>query len=151
VWSTIRDLVARGVTLFLTTQYLEEADALADHIVLIDHGRATAAGTPNELKARIGDQRVDVIAVDATGLDKLIDSLSANFELAIARERRMVSIPAPNDLADLNLVTAAVSGLGSLVDEIALRRPTLDDAFLALTGQSPDTVRASSDVEEAQV
>ena len=151
VWSTIRDLVARGVTLFLTTQYLEEADALADHIVLIDHGRATAAGTPNELKARIGDQRVDVIAVDATGLDKLIDSLSANFELAIARERRMVSIPAPNDLADLNLVTAAVSGLGSLVDEIALRRPTLDVAFLALTGQSPDTVRASSDVEEAQV
>jgi daunorubicin resistance ABC transporter ATP-binding subunit len=149
VWSTIRDLVAEGVTLFLTTQYLEEADALADHIVLIDHGRATAAGTPNDLKARIGDQRVDVIAVDATGLDKLIDSLSANFELVIARERRMVSIPAPNDLADLNLVTAAVSGLGSLVDEIALRRPTLDDAFLALTGQSPESVRASSDVVEA--
>jgi daunorubicin resistance ABC transporter ATP-binding subunit len=149
VWSTIRDLVAEGVTLFLTTQYLEEADALADHIVLIDHGRATAAGTPNDLKARIGDQRVDVIAVDATGLDKLIDSLSANFELVIARERRMVSIPAPNDLADLNLVTAAVSGLGSLVDEIALRRPTLDDAFLALTGQSPESVRASSDVEKA--
>jgi daunorubicin resistance ABC transporter ATP-binding subunit len=151
VWSTIRDLVAEGVTLFLTTQYLEEADALADHIVLIDHGRATAAGTPNDLKARIGDQRVDVIAVDATGLDKLIDSLSANFELVVARERRMVSIPAPNDLSDLNLVAAAVSGLGSLVDEIALRRPTLDDAFLALTGQSPDSVRTSFDVEEAQV
>jgi ABC-type multidrug transport system ATPase subunit len=151
VWSTIRDLVAEGVTLFLTTQYLEEADALADHIVLIDHGRATAAGTPNDLKARIGDQRVDVIAVDAPGLDKLIDSLSANFELVVARERRMVSIPAPNDLSDLNLVTAAVSGLGSLVDEIALRRPTLDDAFLALTGQSPDSVCASFDVEEAQV
>lgn len=151
VWSTIRDLVAEGVTLFLTTQYLEEADALADHIVLIDHGRATAAGTPNDLKARIGDQRVDVIAVDATGLDKLIDSLSANFELVVARERRMVSIPAPNDLSDLNMVTAAVSGLGSLVDEIALRRPTLDDAFLALTGQSPDSVRTSFDVEEAQV
>ena len=64
VWNTIRELVETGVTLFLTTQYLEEADALADYIVLLDHGRTTAAGTANELKARIGDQRVDVIAAD---------------------------------------------------------------------------------------
>ena len=67
VWSTVRDLVDEGVTLLLTTQYLEEADALADNIVLIDHGRAVAAGTPSELKARIGDQRVDVVAVDGRG------------------------------------------------------------------------------------
>ena len=70
VWSTIRELVATGVTLFLTTQYLEEADALADYIVLIDHGRATASGTANDLKARIGDQRVDVIAADTAGLER---------------------------------------------------------------------------------
>jgi ABC-2 type transport system ATP-binding protein len=139
VWSTIRDLVNEGVTLFLTTQYLEEADALADHIVLIDHGRATAAGTPNELKARIGDQRVDVIAVDGVGLDVLIAALDSNFELTISRERRMVSIPAPHDLADLALVTAAVRDRGVAIDEIALRRPTLDDAFLALTGQPPSS------------
>jgi ABC-type multidrug transport system ATPase subunit len=139
VWSTIRELVSTGVTLFLTTQYLEEADALADHIVLMDHGRATAAGTPNELKARIGDQRVDVIAVDASSLDQLIETLSVNFELTIVRDRRMLSIPAPHDLKDLAAVTNAVTGVGSLVDEIALRRPTLDDAFLALTGKAPES------------
>jgi ABC-2 type transport system ATP-binding protein len=148
VWSTIRDLVTSGVTLFLTTQYLEEADALADHIVLIDHGRATAAGTPNDLKARIGDQRVDVVAVDAPGVDRLVAVLSSNFELTVARDRRMVSIPAPHDLADLAAVTNAVSTAGVLVDEIALRRPTLDDAFLALTGQSPESLSTNTQAHE---
>lgn len=143
VWSTIRDLVNEGVTLFLTTQYLEEADALADHIVLIDHGRATAAGTPNDLKARIGDQRVDLVAVDAVSLEKLIGVLADKFELAVASDRRTISIPAPNDLSDLAAVTAAVSEVGALVDEIALRRPTLDDAFLALTGQTTSVANAS--------
>jgi len=148
VWSTIRELVSEGVTLFLTTQYLEEADALADHIVLIDHGRATAAGTPNELKARIGDQRVDVIAVDEVGLNRLVDSLSSSFELTISREQRMVSIPAPHDLADLGAVTSAVSNAGIVIDEIALRRPTLDDAFLTFTGQPADSGLAEAHLEE---
>jgi len=147
VWTTIRELVGEGVTLFLTTQYLEEADALADHIVLLDHGRATAAGTPNELKARIGDQRVDVVAVDTQGLDRLIEVLSSSFELTISRERRMLSIPAPHDLVDLDAVTGAVRGVGVTIDEIALRRPTLDDAFLALTGQPPDGA-ISNDMKE---
>jgi daunorubicin resistance ABC transporter ATP-binding subunit len=118
VWSTIRELVGSGVTLFLTTQYLEEADALADHIVLIDHGRATAAGTSNDLKALIGDQRVDVTAADISDLDTL------------------VSVPAPHELSDLAAVTAALENSRVAIDEIALRRPTLDDAFLALTGQT---------------
>ena len=151
VWSTIRDLVSEGVTLFLTTQYLEEADALADHIVLIDHGRATAAGTPNDLKARIGDQRVDIVAVDTDGLDTLVSSLSSKFEVDVDRERRMVSIPAPNDLADLSAVTAAVSVVGVEVDEIALRRPTLDDAFLALTGKAPEADSTNIENEEVKV
>ena len=68
VWSTIRELVADGVTLLLTTQYLEEADALADRVVLIDHGREVRAGTPAELKAQVGQQRVDVIAADGGGV-----------------------------------------------------------------------------------
>jgi daunorubicin resistance ABC transporter ATP-binding subunit len=148
VWSTIRELVTSGVTMFLTTQYLEEADALADHIVLMDHGRATAAGTPNELKARIGDQRVDVTAVDGASLDKLVETLSPTFKLTVVRERRMLSIPAPNDLADLSTVTDAVRGAGALVDEIALRRPTLDDAFLALTGTSVNSNSSDSELQE---
>jgi ABC-2 type transport system ATP-binding protein len=137
VWATVRDLVDEGVTLLLTTQNLEEADALADNIVLIDHGRAVAAGTPSDLKARIGDQRVDVVAVDGRGLQGLVDALSAPFDLSVSRERRTVSVPAPREIDDLAAVAAAVRSSGIPVDEIALRRPTLDDAFLALTGQAP--------------
>jgi daunorubicin resistance ABC transporter ATP-binding subunit len=138
VWSTIRDLVAEGVTILLTTQYLEEADALADDIVLIDHGRAVAAGTPNDLKARIGDQRVDVVAVDGRTLDELVAVLGPRFEVTVSRQNRTLSIPAPNEIADLAAVADAVRSSGISVDEMALRRPTLDDAFLALTGQPTD-------------
>jgi ABC-2 type transport system ATP-binding protein len=137
VWTTVRDLVDEGVTVLLTTQNLEEADALADNIVLIDHGRAVAAGTPSDLKALIGDQRVDVVAVDGRGLQGMIDALSGPFDVSVSRERRTVSVPAPREIDDLAAVAAAVRSSGIPVDEIALRRPTLDDAFLALTGQTP--------------
>ncbi|HEY1617459.1 MAG TPA: ATP-binding cassette domain-containing protein [Streptosporangiaceae bacterium] len=149
VWSTVRDLVDEGVTLLLTTQYLEEADALADDIVLIDHGQAVAAGTPSDLKARIGDQRVDVIAVDSRGLDGLVDALSGRFDLTISRERRTVSVPAPDEIDDLAVVAAAVRSSGIPIDEIALRRPTLDDAFLALTGQPTNTDTQTDSLVEA--
>ena len=143
VWATIRELVAEGVTLVLTTQYLEEADTLADHIVLIDHGRTVAAGSSNELKARIGDLRVDVIAADEANFDRLLVALEPRFDLTISNDRRTVSIPAPNEAADLSAVTEAVRLAAVSVEELAMRRPTLDDAFLALTGQqlanpSPD-------------
>jgi daunorubicin resistance ABC transporter ATP-binding subunit len=135
VWATIRDLVSEGITLLLTTQYLDEADTLADHIVLIDHGRATASGTPAELKNQIGGQRVDVTTVDAAGYAQLRDALAPRFTLTNTPERRTLSVPAPGAAEDLATVTAIVQASGVAIDEIALRRPTLDDAFLALTGQ----------------
>jgi ABC-2 type transport system ATP-binding protein len=135
VWGAIRDLVADGVTLLLTTQYLEEADQLADSIVMIDHGRAVAAGTPSELKAQIGDLRVEVTTLDNDGLETLSGALSTKFETSIDKERKVISIPAPNEAADLAQVTNAVMEANVRVDEIALKRPTLDDAFLALTGK----------------
>jgi ABC-2 type transport system ATP-binding protein len=135
VWGAVRELVADGVTLLLTTQYLEEADELADSIVLIDHGKAVASGTPSELKAQIGDQRVDVTTADSAGLEMLAGVLSPRFDTTIDKERRTISIPAPNEAGDLAQVTAAVVETKVVVDEIALRRPTLDDAFMALTGQ----------------
>jgi ABC-2 type transport system ATP-binding protein len=138
VWATVRDLVAGGVTLLLTTQYLEEADALADHIVLIDHGRKIASGTAAELKRLVGAQRVDVVAVDAAGFAVLRDRLGERFAVTAAPERRTLSIPAPDEVADLAGVTAAVTAAGVAVDELALRRPSLDDAFLALTGRPAD-------------
>jgi daunorubicin resistance ABC transporter ATP-binding subunit len=136
VWATVRELVADGVTLLLTTQYLEEADELADEIVFIDHGRAVAAGKPAELRAQIGDQRVDVVASDQAGFERLVPVLERGFDLTLFRERRMISVPAPREAVDLACVTSVVVSAGVAVDEVALRRPTLDDAFLALTGTS---------------
>jgi daunorubicin resistance ABC transporter ATP-binding subunit len=147
VWQTMRDLVAEGVTLLLTTQYLEEADALADHIVLIDHGREVAAGTPTQLKARIGEQRVDVVAIDAAGVEGLRSSLAERFAVSITG--RTLSIPAPDESLDLERIAAVVRESGVPIDELALRRPTLDDAFLALTGQPPsESPEGASDEEE---
>jgi ABC-2 type transport system ATP-binding protein len=147
VWSTIRELVADGVTLLLTTQYLEEADALADRVVLIDHGRAVATGTPAQLKAQVGQQRVDVIVADAAAFDDLVWALGGAFELTPLPEQRTVSVAAPDEAGDLARVAAAVQSSGIGVDEIALRRPSLDDAFLALTGHI--STEPMPDAEEA--
>jgi len=136
VWSTIRTLVDDGVTLLLTTQYLEEADALADRVVLIDRGREVAAGTPAQLKAQVGEQRVDVIAADATAFERLGLLLGDRFDISESAEQRTVSVAAPDEAFDLAQVAAVVAEAGIHVDEIALRRPTLDDAFLALTGHA---------------
>ncbi len=139
VWATIRDLVAEGITLLLTTQYLDEADALANRIVLIDHGRATAEGTPLELKAQIGDLRVDVTTVDQEGFARLQELLGARYDVTANPQRRLLSVPAPEESEDLADVASIVRDSGIPVDEVALRRPTLDDAFLALTGQPLET------------
>ena len=136
VWTTIRELVGDGVTLLLTTQYLEEADALADRVVLIDRGTEVAAGTPAQLKAQVGEQRVDIIAADSAAFTELCDLLWERFEVTPAAEQRMISIPAPREAADLAHIAAVVDESGISVDEVALRRPTLDDAFLALTGHA---------------
>jgi daunorubicin resistance ABC transporter ATP-binding subunit len=136
VWSTVRELVADGVTLLLTTQYLDEADALADRVVLIDHGREIAAGTPAQLKARVGEQRIDVVAADSAALGELVQLLEGQFKTTVAHEQRTVSVPAPEEAADLARVAHAVRESRIAVDELALRRPTLDDAFLALTGHA---------------
>ena len=136
VWSTIRSLVDEGVTVLLTTQYLEEADALADRVVLIDRGREVAAGTPAQLKAQVGAQRVDVIAADGAEFERLGLLLGDRFDISESAEQRMVSVAAPDEAEDLARVASVVAQAGIGVDEIALRRPTLDDAFLALTGHA---------------
>ena len=149
VWSTIRELVADGVTLLLTTQYLEEADALADRVVLIDRGTEVAAGTPAQLKAQVGEQRVDVIAADMAAFGHLAAVLEERFEVTLSHEQRTISVAAPGEVADLSRVAAAVDAAGAPVDEVALRRPTLDDAFLALTGHAAR--EQSPELEEAAV
>jgi ABC-2 type transport system ATP-binding protein len=145
VWATIKELVTEGVTVLLTTQYLEEADALADHVVLIDRGRKMAEGTPAELKAQVGAQRVDVVAADSGAFEQLVAQLGEQFAITVLTEKRTLSIPAPHEAVDLAAVANAVHAAGLAVDEVALRRPTLDDAFLALTGQAPHTDEEAED------
>ncbi len=149
VWTTIRELVSDGVTLLLTTQYLEEADALADRVVLIDRGRSVASGTPAQLKMQVGEQRVDVIAADSAAFEDLAAVLQEQFDVALMREQRTISIPAPGEARDLARVAGAVERCGIGVDEIALRRPTLDDAFLALTGHPASALEPGRDAAAA--
>jgi ABC-2 type transport system ATP-binding protein len=147
VWQTVRELVSEGITLLLTTQYLEEADALADHIVLIDHGHEIAKGTPSQLKSLVGDQRVDVVAEDHPGYERLREALApSGFEMTFQPEDRRISIPAPDEIEDLNRVAAAVAAADLPIDEIALRRPTLDDAFIKLTGHAAEEQPAGEDL-----
>jgi daunorubicin resistance ABC transporter ATP-binding subunit len=149
VWSTIRQLVQDGVTLLLTTQYLEEADALADRVVLIDRGIEVASGTPAQLKAEVGEQRVDIIAADSAAFTELCDVLWERFEVSPVPEQRTISIAAPRESADLARIAGVVDESGISVDEVALRRPTLDDAFLALTGHAVHI--ETPEVEEAAI
>ncbi len=152
VWTTVRELVGEGVTLLLTTQYLEEADALADRVVLIDRGREIAAGTSAQLKSKVGGQRVDVIAADSTGYAALRELLDARFDISETVESRTISIPADDQVQDLARVAGEIADSGIAVDEVALRRPTLDDAFLALTGhpaeETPAVPESDADAEE---
>jgi ABC-2 type transport system ATP-binding protein len=153
VWTTIRELVDDGVTLLLTTQHLDEADALADRVVLIDHGREVAAGTPAALKAQVGQQRVDVVAADAAAFEQLRAALEGRFQTTPLEQLRTVSVAAPDETADLERVAGAVRAAGIAVDEIALRRPTLDDAFLALTGHpaQPDAPETAGVTDPEEV
>ena len=117
--------------------------------MLIDHGRATAEGTPLELKAQIGDLRVDVTTVDQDGFTRLQELLAARYDVTANPQRRMLSVPAPRESEDLAAVASMVRDSRIPVDEVALRRPTLDDAFLAFTGQPPDTQTEHEDEDNA--
>jgi ABC-2 type transport system ATP-binding protein len=140
VWSAIRELVAGGTTVLLTTQYLDEADQLADKVVVIDTGRAIAEGTPAELKAQIGGDRLDVVVPQGEDLATVarVVARATNAEAAIEDEARRVSVPVAHRVTALTEVVGAVSEAGVAVDDIGLRRPTLDDVFLELTGRRTD-------------
>jgi ABC-2 type transport system ATP-binding protein len=132
MWGAIEGLVADGAALVLTTQYLDEADRLADDIVVLSGGRTVATGTPSELKARVGDRRVHVALADGDALQSAA-ALFADPELDV-RARRL-SVPAPGGSRDLRAVLDRLADAGLAVEEASLSRPTLDDAFFALAGE----------------
>ncbi|MGN5635191.1 ATP-binding cassette domain-containing protein [Streptomyces sp. AC154] len=138
VWAAVRSLVGGGTTVLLTTQYLEEADQLADRISLIDGGRVAAEGTADELKARVGGDRIDVVVRDAADLDRAAGLLPGG--TVLDRDRGLAGAPAGDRMATLTRTVRALAEAGIEAEDIAVRRPTLDEVFLSLTGHGPDGV-----------
>ena len=140
LWDAIRGLVGQGTDVLLTTQYLDEADHLASQIVIIDHGRAVAAGTPQELKQRAGRNVIEVHVRDREDLPRVAATLGAldhgEPQVEEATRRVRVSVEAGTDR--LREALQSLDATGTSIDDIALRPPTLDEVFLALTGQALD-------------
>ncbi len=140
VWDTIRAMSQSGTDIVLTTQYLDEADRLAAHIVIIDAGRVVAQGTPNELKSRVGVDMVELHTVDVPTMARAAAVLACigQGEPATDPTTRRCSLAAPGGPALLPVVVRALDEAGVPVEDIALRRPTLDEVFLALIGHRRD-------------
>ncbi|MGY1812392.1 ATP-binding cassette domain-containing protein [Blastococcus sp. SYSU D00820] len=133
MWTAIAELVDAGTTIVLTTQYLEEADRLADRIVLVDGGRVTATGTPDELKARVGGERLVLQLPDDAAATRAAALLAGRGGVPDPA-RRTVAVPSDGTAATLHRLLDELLAAGVPVDRVTAARPTLDDAFLALTG-----------------
>ncbi|MFB7656902.1 MULTISPECIES: ATP-binding cassette domain-containing protein [unclassified Streptomyces] len=139
VWDSVRSLVGGGTTVLLTTQYLEEADQLADRISVVDAGRVVADGTSDELKAAIGGDRVDVVLRDAGQLGAAVALLPLT-GVRVDPDRRLLSAPVTDRMAALSGVVRALEEAGLEAEDVALRRPTLDEVFLHLTDRTKEAV-----------
>jgi ABC-2 type transport system ATP-binding protein len=144
VWAAVRALVAGGTTVLLTTQYLDEADQLADHICVLDNGRVVAEGTPDQLKKDLGGDRLDVVLHDAAGLPAAAATVERVTGAAAETDpdRRLVSAPVRDRVTALTAATRALQEAGLAVEDVALRRPTLDEVFLHLIGHKTEEARA---------
>ncbi|HEX3318535.1 MAG TPA: ATP-binding cassette domain-containing protein [Solirubrobacteraceae bacterium] len=140
MWDTIERLVGRGATVLLTTQYLEEADRLADNVAVIDAGRVIAEGSPAELKARVGGERVEVATTTREAAPEAAQALApiADGEVQADAERAAVTVPVRGGSRSLMDAVRLLDAAGVDVTDIALRRPTLDDVFLSLTGHAAE-------------
>jgi ABC-2 type transport system ATP-binding protein len=134
MWQLIRDLVASGVTIFLTTQYLEEADELADRIALLDHGRLVAEGTPDQLKRRIPGGHIRLGFADPDGLESAARTLG---EVVRDDEALTLQVPSDGSVKSLRALLDRLDNASIEVGELSIHTPDLDDVFLTLTGQ-PD-------------
>ena len=137
MWAFIRELVAEGTTVLLTTQYLEEADQLADHIVVIDRGKVIASGTSPELKSRLGSDLIEV-EVSVGDLEPALVALTevGCREATVDRERSRITIPVCDAVADLMAALRYLDHAGITPTDLGLRHPSLDDVFLSLTGRN---------------
>ncbi|HUW16363.1 MAG TPA: ATP-binding cassette domain-containing protein, partial [Actinomycetes bacterium] len=152
MWEVIRELVREGVTLLLTTQYLEEADALADVIAVVDEGRIIARGTADELKAQVGGERIEVVVRRAEDVEPALALVAGGHgeDAGVDRHTRRITVPAVGGAQRLVEVVRDLDERGIAIDDIGLRRPTLDDVFLSLTGHVAEQDAAPSDEEDPE-
>jgi ABC-2 type transport system ATP-binding protein len=140
MWDVIKGLVAGGTSLLLTTQYLEEADLLADNIVVIDHGRVIAEGSADRLKSQVGGERLEITVSDEASVRTAAALLAplGTGEPTVDEGHRSVIVPVSGGAAVLADALRRLDAEGVAVDDVGLRRPTLDDVFLSLTGHTAE-------------
>ncbi|MFD3521837.1 ATP-binding cassette domain-containing protein [Streptomyces sp. NPDC058653] len=136
VWASVRSLVGGGTTVLLTTQYLDEADQLADRISVVDRGRVIAEGTADQLKAKVGGDRIDIVVRDAGQLAAAAGLFGG--EATVDEDRRLVGVPAPDRMAALTRAVRALEEAGIEAEDVMVRRPTLDEVFLQLTHRTKE-------------
>ena len=138
MWATIEGLVAEGTTVLLTTQYLDEADRLADLIAVIDRGRVIAEGPPDELKDRVGGERLEVHLAEARAVETAVRVLAPMSDEPPAADEETVRLTVRRRTGTIVEAVRRLDEAGVAVDDLGLRRPTLDDVFLSLTGHAAE-------------
>jgi oleandomycin transport system ATP-binding protein len=149
LWELIRSLVAKGVTVLLTTQYLDEADQLADEIVVIDHGRVIATGTPSELKSKVGAQTLVVRPADPSDLGTVTSIVGGLAQASPDVDGGAVTA-AVSDPSLLPAVVRRLDDAGVVITELALRGSSLEEVFLTLTGRPPEESAAERSTDSSE-
>jgi len=151
MWEVIRGLVREGTTLLLTTQYLEEADELADTIAVVDQGRIIARGTADQLKSQVGGERIEVVVRDSSRIDDTVFLLQRDSAgpAEVDAHTRRITVPSSGGATHLMEVVRRLDEQQIAIDDIGLRRPTLDDVFLSLTGHAAQGAGDDEAVEAA--
>ncbi|MCZ7433329.1 ATP-binding cassette domain-containing protein [Streptomyces sp. WMMC1477] len=151
LWDVIQELVAGGTTLLLTTQYLEEADRLADDIAVVDNGKVIARGTSDQLKQRTGGERIEVVVQERGRIDDARGILGGHgataAEVKVEQHTRKLTVPVSGGAKLLAEVIRDLDAEGIEIDDIGLRRPTLDDVFISLTGHAAE--QGGTDADES--